>query len=568
MTTTTMTLAGSLVATDDDAGTLRYRLLTYGEEGRTNRGKVTITAGALTVPADPSTLEAVNVEHDPLRPVGRVEALEDDGSAIYATVRTLDTTAGRDVRLEAREGVRAGISVEIDRVVIRAGKLLAGVLTGMGLVVRPAFPSSLLTASDAGELTAELREDLEGNTEPAQTMGDADEDEDEDGEQPAGETVAEHHEERSDTYTDPVTGETVTTTTTTDSETTVDPPSEEDTTMTDTTVRAAGIAGTGKTTGEQRSAFGLDKLTAALGDMDHLRGIGKLTAALAPVTQTDVFDTVTVPEYVGELWEGRSPVERYAGLVKSAGPLTAYVSKGWRFAQGPEVHPYAGNLADITSTPVEVEAEEIRAFRLAGGNRLDRVYHDLPDAGFWDSYLRHSAQDYALKRDALIGYHLATNALEETFDPAGVPSFYNGSTGWAQLVRGARIAMRKIVPDFAVVGADLWEEMALTPREYALEYLSAQLGLDDTGSLAGFKIIGASDEPITNIDGTTFDMNGKVLVGTTGTTLMQELPGGPIRVNAEVIDKGGVDHGVFGYAKIWTPTAYNVLVSPTAPAGA
>lgn len=337
--------------------------------------------------------------------------------------------------------------------------------------------------------------------------------------------------------------------------------------MTDSTVRAAGIAGAGKTTGEQRSAFGLDKLTAALGDMDHLRGVGKLTAALAPVTQGDVFDTVSVPEYVGELWEGRSPVERYAGLVKSAGPLTAYVSKGWRFAQGPEVHPYAGNLADITSTPVEVETEEIRAFRLAGGNRLDRVYHDLPDAGFWDSYLRHSAQDYALKRDALIGYHLATNATEETFDPAGVPTFYNGSVGWAQLVRGARIAMRKILPDFAVVGADLWEEMALTPREYALEYLSAQLGLDDSGSLNGFRIIGASDEPITNIDGTTFDMNGKVLVGTTGTTLLQELPGGPIRVNAEVIDKGGVDHGVFGYAKIWTPTPYNVLVSPTAPAG-
>lgn len=560
MTTETLTLAGSLVATDDAAGTLRYRLLTYGEEGRTNRGRVTVEAGALTVPADPSTLEAVNVEHDPLRPVGRVEALEDDGTAIYATVRTLDTTAGRDVRLEAREGVRAGISVEIDRVVIRAGKLLAGVLTGMGLVVRPAFPSSLLTASDAGELTAELREDLEGNTEPAQNMGDDDEDDDEEV-----------------TVTDAATGEEVTTTTavvitpaeTTDPDPTdsTDPtPSEEDT-MTDSTVRAAGIAGTGTPTATGREPFGLDKLTAALGDMDHLRGVGKLTAALAPVTQGDVFDTVTVPEYVGELWEGRSPVERYAGLVKSAGPLTAYVSKGWRFAQGPEVHPYAGNLADITSTPVEVETEEIRAFRLAGGNRLDRVYHDLPDAGFWDSYLRHSAQDYALKRDALIGYHLATNAIAETWDPAGVPSFYNGSTGWAQLVRGARIAMRKIVPDFAVVGADLWEEMALTPREYALEYLSAQLGLDDTGSLNGFKIIGASDQPVENIDGATFDMTGKVLVGTTGTTLLQELPGGPIRVNAEVIDKGGVDHGVFGYAKIWTPTQYNVLVAPAAVVG-
>ncbi|MCZ4324762.1 hypothetical protein [Brachybacterium paraconglomeratum] len=564
MTTTTLTLAGSLVATDDDAGTLRYRLLTYGEEGRTNRGKVTITAGSLTVPADPSTLEAVNVEHDPLRPVGRVEALEDDGSAIYATVRTLDTTAGRDVRLEAREGVRAGISVEIDRVVIRAGKLLAGVLTGMGLVVRPAFPSSLLTASDAGELTAELREDLEGNTEPAQNMGDDDEDED-------AEEV---------TVTDAETGEEVTTTSAvviTPAETTTDPdpdptdpdpaPSEEDT-MTDTTVRAAGIAGAGRLTTEQRSAFGLEQLTATLGDKELLRGEGKLTAALAPITQTSVYDKLAVPEYVGELWEGRSPVERYAGLAKPNGPLTAAVSKGWEFTQGPEVHPYAGNLADITSTPITVDTKDIKAERLAGGNRLDRIHTDLPDAGFWDSYLRHSTQDYAIKRDARIGHHIMTNATAATYDDASTPSFYNGSKGWAYLVRAARIAMRKVVPDFAIVGADLWEEMALTPREYALEYLSAQLGLDDTGSLNGFRIIGASDEPLAGPAGTTFDMTGKVLAGTTGTTLLQELPGGPIRVNAEVIDKGGIDHGVFGYIKLWTPTKYNVLVSPAAPAGA
>lgn len=553
-------LAGRLIAAEDDGNLLRYRLLTYGEAGNTSKGRVTIDRGTLTLPSDPATLAASNVEHDYRRPVGRCVELQEDASGLVAAVRPLDTTAGRDLRLEAREGVRAGISVEIENVVIRAGRLVAGVLAGMGHVVRPAFPSSLLTAADAGDMP-----DPEAATEAAAEV---------DPEAPPADpsfttvSVDEYtNDDGTTTRTTRTTTETTETITSTDESDEDDEDDQEDTDMTDTTVKGAAAGATGTTIKAAAPAFGLDQLTAALGDMPNLRSTGRLDAALAPVTQAGPFDTVTTPEYVGELWEGRSPVERFAGLVKNAGPLTSYKSMGWRFTRGPEVHPYAGNLADITSTPVTVETEEITAFRLAGGNRLDRVYSDLPDAGFWDSYLRNSVQDYAVKRDALIGYHLGTNALAETY--AGpTPSFYNGSKGWALLIRGARVALRKVVPDFAVVGADLWEEMALTPREYALEYLSAQLGLDDSGSLAGFRIIGASDEPVTNIDGSTFDMTGKVLVGTSGSTLMQELPGGPIRVNAEVIDKGGIDHGVFGYMKIWTPTQYNVLVSPAAGQGA
>lgn len=537
---TTLKLTGRLLAAGED--TLRYRLLTYGEEGNTSAGRVTIDAGALTVPDDVTALEAVNIEHDRLRPVGRVVALDNTDQHLDVEVRTLETTAGRDVQLEAREGVRAGISVEIDRVVIRAGRLVAGLLAGAGLVVRPAFPSSMLTASDVGTLDTDEDDDQE-DEDQHDDEADADEDEQDDDaatEQDTSTTDADQAEDTSTTE-----------------------PSEEDT-MGNTTVKAAGIPGAHITARdeEQPAPFGLEQLTAALDNMEDLRSEGRLTAALSPINQTSIYDKTAVPEYVGELWEGRSPVERYAGLVKDNGPLTAAVSKGWAFTRGPEVHPYAGDLAAITSTPVTVETKEIKAERLAGGNRLDRIYSDLPDAGFWDSYLRHSAQDYAVKRDARIGYHIMSNATAAEYDDATTPTFYNGSKGWAYLIRAARLAMNKIIPNFAIVGADLWEEMALTPREYALEYLSAQLGLDDTGSLEGFRIIGAASDPITGPDGTsTFDMAGKVLVGTDQTTLKQELPGGPIRVNAEVINNAGVDHGVFGYIKLWTPTKYNYVVA-------
>lgn len=560
----TMRLSGRLIAAEDDGDLLRYRLLTYGEAGNTSRGRVIIDRGSLTLPADLDKLDASNIEHDYRRPAGRCVELTEDTAGLTCAVRPLDTSAGRDLRLEAREGVRAGISIEVEQVVIRAGRLVAGVLAGMGHVVRPAYPSSMLTAADAGDL-----EDA-----AAQAVEEEDAAEDDDNAETVEDETTVTVSERTDedgrtirtTATTTYTTEVITDQSQAPAEDDSTDPSEEDTAMPKQLQGAAAGAAT-TTPRPAAPTFGLDQLTAALGDMPNLRSTGSLTAALAPVVQSGPFDTITVPEYVGELWEGRSPIERYAGLVKSAGALTSYKSVGWRFDRGPEVHPYAGNLADITSTPVTVGTEEITAQRLAGGNRLDRVYSDLPDAGFWDSYLRHSTQDYAIKRDAQIGYHLMTEAKAVAYDGA-VPATYDGPLGWAYLIRAARLAMTSVVPDFAIVGPDLWEAMALTQRDQALEFLRAQLGLDDAGALANFRIIGAADEPVKALDGKTFDMTGKVLVGASQTTLMQELPGGPIRVNAEVIEKGGIDHGVFGYLKLWTPTQYNVIVSAPAPAGA
>jgi hypothetical protein len=48
-------------------------------------------------------------------------------------------------------------------------------------------------------------------------------------------------------------------------------------------------------------------------------------------------------------------------------------------------------------------------------------------------------------------------------------------------------------------------------------------------------------------------MNGKVIVGAAGGTTLEQLPGGPVRVNTVGIASGSIDHGVFGYYKLWTP---------------
>lgn len=141
---------GHLLTASEDDRTLTYRLLPFGEPGRTNVGTITVEAGAVTVPEDVSRLP-INLEHEHRKPVGRFVSVSETDTGLEATVRLAATRDGDDALTLASEGLRTGISVELEAPVIRAGRLVSGTLTGAGLVVRPAFENALLTASDMGE---------------------------------------------------------------------------------------------------------------------------------------------------------------------------------------------------------------------------------------------------------------------------------------------------------------------------------------------------------------------------------------------------------------------------------
>jgi hypothetical protein len=147
---TTIQAAGELLTASVEDRTLTYRLLPFGEAGSTNVGKVIASKGSVTIPADINTLE-LNEEHNFQNQIGKFVRVEETDTHIEATVRIVNTSKGNDALVLAAEGLRTGISVEIANPVIKDGKLLAGNLTGAGLVVRPAFANARLTASDMGE---------------------------------------------------------------------------------------------------------------------------------------------------------------------------------------------------------------------------------------------------------------------------------------------------------------------------------------------------------------------------------------------------------------------------------
>ena len=264
--------------------------------------------------------------------------------------------------------------------------------------------------------------------------------------------------------------------------------------------------------------------------------------ALDPIIQADVFDPTTVPTFIGELWAGRGYFQRYAPLV-SHEALTGQEMQGWRWVTTPNVADYAGNLAEVPTNVVTAESKSFTAARVASGHKIDRIHVDLPNPAFWDSFYKERTDNYARLMDGKVLTHLTTAAnhtivVNATTDP------------WEKLIIGAQNVLEFAVPDFAIVGADLYRQLALTTEVDKLAFLNASLGLEE-GALNGFRIVGAPPSVVA--------LNGKVLVGASASTTLYELPGGPIRVEGLDIANGGVDAGLFGYYALWTADKRGVV---------
>lgn len=505
-----------LVANLDDR-TVTGKLLPYGEPGNTNLGKITASAGTLSI-VDAADFQA-NLEHDAGRPVARLVDTEDTADGIMATYRVLATTAGDDLLVEVAEGVRRGLSVEVDEPVIRGGNLMAGVITGSAFVTRPAFPSAQLVASDVGDLP------------------DEDDDEDEDAEDvPQGEdnpveddSVADHGDADVDLEADSL--DITPDTTIQQLIDAVASPSDQPTDPGASAVTASGLKPAKLAAGARRPSIPTVDDFAARVVAAMKTGDRRLVAALNDITQGGVGADVSAQAFLGELWSGRTYVRRFVPLLDQK-PANAYTMKGWRWVTPPEVYDYAGNKAPITSEDVDTESADTTMARLAGGNDIDRKFVDFPDEGFITSYVERLRDSYARKSDAKAAAAIVAGATAITAGtvPTGVAS------ATAALVDGALALIDVGVPTYAIMGNEAYRQLLLTPKDQVLEFLSMSLGLEE-GSMAGFKVI----------PGGSLVDNTQVIVGIRDALTFYELPGVPIRVDAIDIEHGGVDIALFGY---------------------
>lgn len=521
-----MRLLGTLLSADRASRVLRYRLLPFGEPGYTNVGKITAAAGCLQLaPVEDFVL---NFEHERTRPLGRGVELAETPAGLDVSVRILATSAGNDLLVEADEGVRTGISVEVDEPVVRGGQLLGGYVSGAAAVVDPAFTSARLVASQLPDAPDEGT-DTTPDTDP-DTTGDT-----------------------PDVSPDP---------TSDDDPDTTDTP-EDDMEPDDLDQTAAPVATAPRLAASRKrqpdkpltfmqAVQAIVRLKAGdHSDLARLEPAAQLFAAFGDattsVTSADV-DAASQPQWLGEVWSPAEYTRRIIPLITSA-PLTSLRLQGFRWVEKPTVAKYPGAIAEINSTPVSLAPVNEAAQRWAGGNRIDRAITDFPDAGVLASYLRMLNVDYAQKTDLDC---LAVLLAEATPVTAGaVPA--GQTVGWAALVDAALALVDYGTPSFAVVAKDLWRDMAFTTQDDALTFLTQSLGLTE-GAFAGFRIVPHPDVP-----------DGSLVAGIKAASTHYELPGSPLRVNAQAIAVGSIDEAVFGYDGTIVHDARGLALVATAP---
>lgn len=535
----TIKITGRVLAASREERVLSGLLLPYGEEGRTNVGRITAAAGAVELPEDPSTVK-LDIEHDLTRPVGKATAITETEEGLVATFAIARTRTGDDILEEADEGLRTGLSVEVDDPVIRAGALVGGRLAGAAVCVSPAFPSAQLAASDMGEVITTVvdskttsssefgemvrTEHVETVTEyrPPADPATAEEDPAEQAE--AGEDPADI--EASDATGADEQAEA------TPSETEGEEPQKEET-VSETTLTAAAVpVGSMVAPKAQEGVLSIRQVAQRLAAAFTDGGEKRMLAALSDITGNA--NNTQVSQWVGELWSGKAYQRRFIPLFNQA-PLTSYKVRGWRWTTKPEVATYAGNKAAVTSNSAATESVEITAKRLAGAHDIDRKYRDFGDTAFFESYFRAMVESYARLSDVGVLTDIRTAALASGVAAGTVPS--GVSAGITAVVDGALAIIDTATPSFAVVSSDLYRGLLLTRSDDVLAYLNAALGFED-GQLNGqnFRIMSSGA------------LGPKqVLVGARDAATVHELGSVPIRVEAEDIAKGGIDEGVFGY---------------------
>jgi hypothetical protein len=543
--------AGSLYANTEDR-VVTGLLLPYGEIGKTNLGRFAVEPSSIAIPADPDVV-TLNVQHDHEEPVGRAVELTDTAAGIVGTFRIANTPEGDTVLAEIAEGTRSKLSAEVKNVVIRAGKAVGGVLFGAAVVEQGAFPSAALLA----ELAKDTPE--EGDNVPEETLKAEILDivEDAEGENIKIEVTP---EEVPDmvlvTTTDPETGEVTQTTfveeTETEEEEEVNPMGAATAPETLQAAKSAPVNESLSTVVSKLASAaksGSRSLFAEIAQRDDAKAVTSLFAALEDIGYDSVGSVginTHQPQWLGELWTGRTYERKFVPLISQAA-MTALTMNAWRWTTKPAVDVWTGNKTEVPSNTPVTESFEATGVRYAGAHDWAREFRDFGRTDVIESALRAMTESYAKATDLATVNALIDGATEVEAGTA------TSQVAWNRIMDGVEAIIDVAVPTFAIIATDLYRELLLTTDNNALAYLSASLGIE-SGSGAGFAIV-----PSDQLE------SGNVLVGAREAATSFELPGVPIRVEAENVSLGGFDMGIFGYhVSAVTNASALALVAPGA----
>lgn len=513
-----LTVTAADVRPNLDRRQLAGTLLRYGEVGNTSAGPLRVDdPGALTFPADLTSLP-LTLEHDrPYTVRGHLAVLDDNDERIYIVAGVSDDEDGDAALQEAADRTRAAFSFDLEDAEVRDGVIVAGRVVAIGQVREPAYNSARIdqiaasqTPATQGEnMTEEQRRRLAelraqetltqaeaaelaqlAALEADENAGDDGEDEAEEednGQQPAGQQVA---------ASVPAVPSGV--------------------------PRRRAPARTRSRSLQQV----VREVTAALAPGGG--GPQAITAALSDIVNSDHVDTIQQPAWSGELWSGLAYEPEFTSLLNS-GTLTNWNGQGWRFTKKLGISDYAGDKAAIPSDTVTTESSSYEAARMAVGVDIDRKFYDFPNEGFVNSLFEQVRESWTMQLDAKVRAWIVSNAVPVLEDDGVTP------TAEATLLKAAARAMmalkrRKVGKATFIVVNDEDYFTLLDMTEFDVPAFLNLWGINPANFVSSDQVAA-----------------GKVLAGVRQTGTVRTLPGSPVRVSAQNLANGGVDEAFFGY---------------------
>lgn len=505
----TMHMVASMApAAEQTKRTVTGLVVPWNTPGRTSAGPVSVAEGAVKLPADLGRVKLLRDHSDTANfsPVGYATAAEVTDEGLKMSFRIAEGDDGDAALADVKNRVRDALSVELVDTKVTNGTLKSGNLTAVALVPIPAFAEArveMLTAAATDPADVEDDAELDQDVEDDETVDPAADD---------AELVIETDEqlEITDPETDPVDDD-------------EDDETEEETNNMEpkkNKLAAARVPSGLKV--NQKPALTFSQAVETIANMRTGNASPELTAALADITRS-ANPAVSAPQWLGELWEG-SEYQREIIPTMTIKPLTKLKAVGWRWTQKPEIEDYAGDKTAIPTNEVSTEPVETTANRMAVGHDIDRAYFDFNETEFLEGFFRARTIDYAMKSDAKAAAFLNTSASTGT-TVASEPDLLHAAAR-------ARLVVKR--------------QVRVEPSAY-LVHPNSLFGLFDITQLdnpAYLDLLGVKPERFIATD---LVPENEIVAYAKESVTWFELPGSPIRVDAERLDLGGRDSAVFAY---------------------
>lgn len=520
---------------------IKGTVIPYGAPGRTSGGVLKIHAGAVTVPADIGRVKLLR-DHSTQpgwTPVGKAVDMTETADGLDMTFEIGDTPDGRAAIADIEAGIRDALSVEVIDTQVRGDTLEAGILTAVALVPIPAFDDARISEVTAAQDDDPLRLTFSADSPGLATTGDTQHntatEEDtpvaDDEKRTVRDTVTEEQDTPKQTDQDQNGN---------DGDQGDDGDEEQDQ---DSSQVTAARAPRGLMV-KQHAPLTFSQAVDTIQRMRTGQAGAEMTAALADITRS-ANPAVSAPQWLGQLWDGAEYTREIVPTFTQA-TLTRMKAVGWRFTKKPEVDDYKGDKTEVPTNTVATEPVEVAARRLAAGHDIDRCYFDFNEREFLQAFFNARVVDYKIKTDE----RAAKFAVESAKSAPKV------TTGTEPDLLHAAARARMLIK----------QRTRVEPSTYLVNP-SSMFGLFQITQLdnpAYLDLLGVKPDRFLATD---LVPEGQVIAYAKQAMTWFELPGSPIRVDAERIDHGGKDSGIFGYYATILNNAQGVVSVPFTEAG-